>query len=138
MKRIVDDINSKTLNFLIVEDHNGLRKSLGDMLSAYFPNSFILEAKNGEEAFSLAIWHHPDVVLMDISMPGINGIESTHRIKKELPMTQVVILTIHENMEYRSDALAVGASTFIPKRKMGTNLIPALSDLLVRPANNYL
>jgi DNA-binding NarL/FixJ family response regulator len=136
MKRIADDKDGKTLIILIVEDHNALRASLRDLLSAYFPHSFILEAQNGEEAVLLASAHHPDVVLMDISMPGINGIESTRRIKKELPMTQVIVLTIHENREYRDEAAAVGASTFIPKRKMGTDLVPVLSDLLVRSTDS--
>jgi len=137
MKRLDGGKDGKNLIFLIVEDHKSLRKSLRHLLSAYFPNSFILEAKDGKEAVSLAFWHHPDVVLMDISMPGISGIESTKRIKKELPMTQVVILTIHENPEYRADALAAGACTFISKRKMGIDLIPALSDLPVCLADNY-
>ena len=136
MKRIDDGKDGKNLTFLIVEDHKSLRKSLRHLFSAFFPNSFILEAKDGEEALSFAFWHRPDIVLMDIAMPGINGIESTQRIKKELPMTQVVILTIHENPEYRADALAAGASTFIPKRKMGTDLFPSLSDLLVRQTDS--
>jgi DNA-binding NarL/FixJ family response regulator len=136
MKRIDDGKDGKTDIILIVEDHNALRASLRNLLSAYFPHSIILEAKNGEEAISLAFAHHPDVVLMDISMPEINGIESTRCIKKELPMTQVVVLTIHENREYRADAAAAGASIFIPKRKMGTDLVPVLSDLLVGPTNS--
>lgn len=136
MKEIVNHKVGKTDVILIVEDHNALRASLRDLLSSYFPNSFIVEAKNGEEAISLAFTHHPDVVLMDISMPGITGIESTRRIKNELPMTRVVILTIHENPEYRIDAAAAGASTFIPKRKMGTDLIPVLSDLLGLPTDS--
>lgn len=132
MKRITDAKDGKTLIILIVEDHNTLRASLRDLLSVYFPHAFILEAKNGEEAVSLAFAYHPDVVLMDISLPGINGIESTRRIKKELPMTQVIILTIHDNPEYSADAAAAGARAFIPKRKMGKDLIPTLSDLLFR------
>ena len=108
MKKIVDDKDGKALIILIVENHNGLKKSLGDLLRKYFPHSFILEAEDGEEALSLALLHHPDVVLMDICVPGINSIESTRRIKKALPMTQVVLLTLHENHEYCADALAAG------------------------------
>jgi two-component system response regulator DegU len=137
MIRINSERDGKNLTFLIVEDHKSLRKSLRHMLSAFFPNSLILEAKDGEDAVSLAFWHHPDVILMDISMPGIGGIESTRRIKKELPMIQVIILTIHDSLEYRTDALAAGASNFIPKSKMAIDLIPAISDLLVHPADKY-
>jgi DNA-binding NarL/FixJ family response regulator len=65
-------------------------------------------------------------------MPGINGLEPTQRIKKEPPMIQVVVLTIHENTEYRYDAFVTGASSFFPNHKMGTDLIAALSDLRLR------
>lgn len=137
MKRIDGGKGGKNKIFLIVENHKSLRESLRHLLSAFFPNSSILVAKDGEEAVSLAFWHHPDVVLMDISMPGIGGIESTRRIKKELPVTQVIILTIHEGPEYRADAFAAGAHTFIPKSKMATDLIPAISGLLAHPIDSF-
>ena len=115
---------------LIAEDHEALRNTLRDWISASFPNISILEARDGEEAMSVTIDRQPNVILMDISMPRVNGIETTRRIKKTVPNTEVVIVTVHENREYQSDAAAAGASAYIIKRKMGAELMPVLKRLL--------
>ncbi len=115
---------------MIVEDHEAVRTSLRDWLSAIFPDCVFVEAKSGEEAVDLARAQSPDVVLMDIGLPGMNGIEATRRIKVVWPQTQVVILTIHEAPEYQADAAAAGASAYITKRRMHTKLIPTLTKLL--------
>jgi len=124
----VNQVNRATV--LIAEDHDVLRTTLRDWISASFPNICVLEAKNGEEALSLTFDQHPDIILMDISMPRVNGIEATRRIKETMPQTEVVIVTIHENLEYQSDAAAAGASAYVIKRKMRTELIPVLKRLL--------
>jgi two-component system nitrate/nitrite response regulator NarL len=124
----VSQVNQATV--LIAEDHDVLRTTLRDWIRASFPNICVLEAQNGEEALSLTFDQHPDIILMDISMPQVNGIEATRRIKETMPQTEVVIVTIHENLEYQSDAAAAGASAYITKRKMRTELIPVLERLL--------
>jgi DNA-binding NarL/FixJ family response regulator len=115
---------------LIVEDHAAVRRSLREWLEAVFPWCHIVEAASGEEAIAAVQAEAPNAVLMDIGLPGINGIETTRRIKAALPGTPVVMLTIHEADAYRADALAAGASAYIPKRVMHTELIPALAALL--------
>jgi len=115
---------------LIAEDHEALRITLRDWISASFANTNILEARDGEEAISVTVDQQPNVILMDISMPRVNGIEATRRIKKTVPNTEVVIVTVHENREYQSDAAAAGASAYIIKRKMGAELMPVLKRLL--------
>ena len=127
------DSYGKQLNqttVLIVEDHEALRTTLRDWISASFPNISILEAKDGAEAMSVSLDQQPNVILMDISMPRVNGIEATRRIKETAPNTEVVIVTVHENREYQSDAVAAGASAYIIKRKMGNDLMPVLKRLL--------
>ncbi len=119
----------KLPSIMIVEDHDVLRKSLVDWLTSNYPGACISEAKNGEEAVSMAFERNPDVILMDITMPGMNGLDATQRIKKELSDTEVVILSIHESSEYRSKAEEAGASAYVQKRKMISELIPVLSTL---------
>jgi len=115
---------------MIVEDHEAVRTSLRDWLSAIFPDCVFVEAKSGEEAVDLALARPPDVVLMDIGLPGMNGIRATRHIKAAAPQAQVVMLTIHEAPEYQADAAAAGASAYIVKRRMHTELIPVLARLL--------
>lgn len=121
---------------MIVEDHDAVRAALCDWLGAAFPNCIVIEAKSGEEAVDLALAQPPDVVLMDISLPGMNGIGATRRIKAAVPQTQVVMLTIHEAPEYQADAMAAGASAYIVKRHMHTELIPTLSKLLSQTSSS--
>ncbi len=115
---------------LIVEDDAKVRKLLAEWMSLKFVGCRILEAATGEDGVRLARAASPQVVLMDITLPGMNGIEATRRIKADVPTAAVVILTIHEASAYRKDATSAGASAYIPKRKMQTELIPALRRLL--------
>ena len=79
---------------------------------------------------TLAQVQPPDIVLMDIGLPGINGIEATRRIMALAPQAKVTMLSIHEDPEYQADAAAAGASAYVPKRTMHRDLIPAVERLL--------
>ena len=115
---------------LIVEDHDAVRRSLRDWLEVEFPQCRVIEAASGEEAITLIQVESPRLVLMDISLPGMSGIEVTRQIKAALPSAQIVMLTVYENDTYRADAAAAGASAYVPKRVMQTQLIPTLTALL--------
>lgn len=115
---------------LIVEDHDAVRRSLRDWLEVEFPGCRVIEAASGEEAIALTEAESPRLVVMDITLPGMNGIEATRRIKTTWPSTQIVILTIHESDAYRADATMAGASAYVPKASMQTELIPTLGALL--------
>ena len=115
---------------LIVEDHEAVRRSLRDWLQVEFPQCRVIEASSGEEAIALIRTESPRLVVMDISLPGMGGIEATRRIKAALPSAQVVMLTIHEDDAHRVDATRAGASAYVPKRVMQTELVPALAALL--------
>jgi len=119
-----------TATILIVEDHDAVRKSLRDWLEVEFPQYRVIEATSGEEAIALIRIESPRLVVMDITLPGMSGIEATRQIKAALPSAQIVMLTVHENDTHRADATAAGASDYVPKRVMQTELVPTLAALL--------
>jgi two-component system, NarL family, invasion response regulator UvrY len=121
---------------LIVEDHDSVRNSLRNWLSVVFPNYRFAEAKSGEEAVDAVLSQVPELVLMDIGLPGMKGIEATRMIKTIVPETKVVMLTIHEDPRYEADALAAGANGYVSKRKIHSELIPVLMRLLDQPVRN--
>ena len=115
---------------LIVEDNDSVRRSLREWLEEAFPKYQFIEAASGEEAINITQAKAPCAVIMDISLPGMNGIEATRHIKATMLTTQVVILTIHEEKAFRNDAAAAGASAYVPKRAMWKELVPALVAVL--------
>jgi DNA-binding NarL/FixJ family response regulator len=119
-----------TQPILIVEDHTGVRKSLRDWLQLTFPLCQLLEAASGEEAVAMVQTISPALVIMDIGLPGMTGIEATESIKKIVPDTQVVMLTIFDDEDYRAHAAAAGASAYVAKRKVKTDLLPAIKKLM--------
>jgi DNA-binding NarL/FixJ family response regulator len=126
--------SSRTI--LIVEDHDALRESLRTWLSSVFDKCRFLVAKNGEDAIAMALRQKPEIILMDIALPGISGIEAVRRIRDALPKTQVIILTIHDAPTYKTNAAEVGAFAFVPKHRMYTELIPIMQTLLSTSANS--
>lgn len=108
------------------------------MSSATFPQCRFLEAKSGEEAVAMASAQPPDIVLMDIGLPQMNGIEATRRIKAVVPQAQVVMLSIYDDPAHQADAVSAGACAYIPKRKMHTELIPVVAALLSHSSDTGL
>ncbi len=114
------------VRILIVDDHAVVRAGLRLLLSADPEMQIAGEAGDGAEALRLARDLAPDVVLMDISMPDMNGIEATRRIKALCPGVAVLALTMHEDDQYFFEMLAAGASGYIPKRAAPTDLLSAI------------
>jgi two-component system NarL family response regulator len=123
-----------TQSILIVKDHPAVRASLLYWMGAVFPGCELWEARSGEEAVTLACAQPPDVVLMDLGLPRMNGMEATRRLKAIAPQAQVVIVTLLEGKALRADAAAAGACAYVPKRTLLTDLMPTLAALL-RPSN---
>ena len=117
-------------HILIVEDHQGVRQSLREWLELSFPGYRLLEATSGEEGVTLAQAMSPCLVIMDIGLPGMNGIEAAQSIKAAVPTTRVVMLTMFDDEAHRADAAAAGVSAYVPKRKVRTELLPILTRLL--------
>ena len=111
---------------LLVDDHAVVRGGLKMLLAADAEIEIIGEAENGRDGIRLAHELSPDVVLMDISMPGMNGIEATKIIKEQHPEIAVLALTMHEDDQYFFEMLAAGASGYVPKRAAPDDLISAI------------
>jgi two-component system response regulator NreC len=127
-----------TIRILIADDHGVLRAGLRALLSAEAELEVIEEATNGEEALKLSKELQPDIVLMDISMPGATGIDVTRRLKQILPDVRILILTVHEDEGLLQEAIQAGASGYIVKRAVESELIDAIravwrGDLYVHP-----
>lgn len=117
-------------HIMIVEDHQGVRQSLREWLELSFPRYSLLEATSGEEAVAKAQATSPCLVIMDIGLPGMSGIEAAQDIKAAAPTTRVVMLTMFDDKAHRADAAAAGVSAYVPKRKVQTELLPVLTRLL--------
>lgn len=109
-----------SVRILTVDNHVLVRAGFRALLQSIDGIEVVAEAGNGREALHLVGTHHPDIVLMDIAMPEMNGLEATARITKEFPKTKVIILSMHTNEEYVCQALKVGASGYVLKDS-GTN-----------------
>ncbi|MEO7019990.1 MAG: response regulator transcription factor [Ktedonobacteraceae bacterium] len=125
-----------TIHILLADDHTILRAGLKMMLNAQPDMEVVGEAQDGRQALHEAQRLHPDIILMDITMPDMNGIEATKQVKKQLPDVKVLILTMHENDEYVFQALRAGASGYMLKEAADTDLINALH--VIQSGNFYL
>lgn len=105
----------KPIRVLLAEDHTLVRAGIRALLQEFGWIKVIAETGEGNDALRLVKKEHPDIVLMDIAMPGLNGIEATARIKREYPDTKVIILSMHANEEYVLQALRDGASGYLLK-----------------------
>lgn len=124
---------------LIVEDQENMRSKLREFLQNAFPEKQIREASDGRSALSLCRQHKPSVVLMDISLPDLNGIELTARIKVMSPDTTVIVVSGHTDRIYIERALAAGASAFVEKHLVHEKLLAAVRNALGsgnRPGDN--
>lgn len=104
---------------LIVEDNLPFRRLLREAIHARFPCIAISEAGDGRDILDQISHLLPDVVLMDIRLPGGNGLQLTRQIKQLIPSIKVIILTAHDGMEYREMAKAVGADHYFAKDELG-------------------
>ncbi len=117
------------IRVLLAEDHTIVRKGLLSLLEAEEDIQVAGEAEDGRQAVSLVKKIHPDVVLMDISMPKLNGLEATRQIKKILPDVKVLILTVHTDEEYVYQILKAGASGYLVKQAAVEELIIAIKSV---------
>jgi two-component system response regulator NreC len=114
------------IRLLLVDDHDVVRTGLKMLLEGQPDLIIVGEAKNGLQAIALASSISPDVVVMDLTLPDISGIEATRQLKIEHPDIAVVALTIHEDEQYFFEMLQAGASGYIPKRAAPEDLISAI------------
>jgi len=119
-------MKSKTIKVIIADDHALIREGIKQILELESDISVIGQAANGEEAFDMAIELNPDVVLLDINMPKLNGIEALIKFKDLGIKSKVIILTIHEDKEYILKTLKLGANGYILKDSSADTLIEGI------------
>lgn len=117
------------INVSIVEDNDQLRGTLARVISRAEGFRCLSHYPNAEEALQALPTDRPDVVLMDINLPGMNGVECVRRLKQVAPTTQVVMLTVYEDTENIFNALAAGASGYLLKRTKSAELLEAIRDV---------
>jgi len=115
-----------TTRLLLVDDHAVVRSGLRMLLENEHDVEIVGEAGNAEEAIAAAMTLNPNVIIMDIGLPDLSGIDATREIKKRLPDVSIVALTIHEDEEYFFKMLEAGASGYVPKRAAPDELITAI------------
>lgn len=114
---------------LIVDDNAQLRAFLRDIVAVESDLHVVGEAADGAEAMRLAQELRPDIMLLDLIMPGVNGLEVLRWIKAERPEIKVIIVTVHDEDAYRQAAEASGADAFLLKKTLGTTLLPTIQRL---------
>jgi DNA-binding NarL/FixJ family response regulator len=111
---------------LLVDDNAGFRRSMKEFLALESDIEVVGEAADGEEAILKARELKPDLVLMDLRMPGISGIDATRQLKDEMPELKVIILTIFDLQAYRDAAMDSGANGYVTKGSLFEELLPAI------------
>lgn len=113
---------------LLVDDHRLMLEGLRSILSSQF--EIVGMATNGEEALVAAEQLRPDVILMDLSMPVLNGMAATRKLRAMNSPAKIILLTMHTDPEFATEALNAGASGFVLKSDMGSELIAAIRTVL--------
>jgi NarL family two-component system response regulator LiaR len=114
------------ISILIADDHPLLRKALRDLLGKQPDLQIVAEAEDGEMAIELADKLLPDVIIMDIAMPKLNGLEATRHIKAKHPNIAILVLTVHDDSEHILSILDAGAAGYLTKRVFGEDIIAAI------------
>jgi two-component system response regulator NreC len=114
------------IRLLVVDDHAVMRDGIRALLSLHEDIEIVGEAATGQEAIEKARDLTPDVIIMDIAMPGMDGLEATRRILKANPREKILVLTQHDDKEYILSAIKAGSSGYVPKRALGSELVSAI------------
>ena len=117
------------IRLLLVDDHAILRDGIRSLLERQGDIEVIAEASNGLEALAKARQYEPDILLMDIAMPEMNGLEATRAIRAEFPEMKILILTQHDDREYVTPLLQAGAAGYVLKRSGGRELVNAIRQV---------
>jgi DNA-binding NarL/FixJ family response regulator len=115
---------------LIVDDHAFIRRGVQTILNPFPEWEFCGEAENGTDAIRLAHQLKPEIIIMDVSMPGLNGIEATRLICKALPEAKIVLLTLHESPDLVRKGFRAGARGFLLKTDAEQELVKALTVVI--------
>ena len=127
----------RKINILLVDDVTSVRIGLSTILQLMDDLTIVGEAENGLEAIRLAEQLNPDVILMDLAMPKLDGFEATRRIKANHPEIGIIVFSIHDDDDTREKACAVGADAFIEKEAETQLLIEAIQKVSAQAASRW-
>lgn len=122
-------MKKEKLRILLADDHQMLRDGLRLLIDAQPDMRVVGEAADGRQALKQARELSPDVVVMDLSMPGLNGLQATQQLKAEMPSVKVLALTAHEDESYLTQLCKAGAAGYVLKRSAGDELLQALATV---------
>src|SRR5258706_13007681 len=117
------------INILLVDDHNIVRQGLKALLATESDINIVGEAQSGREAVQMALQLRPDVLVMDLAMPLLNGWEATRQILKAVPNLKVVVLSTYGDDEHIQQALASGAAAYLLKQTAAADLVKAIREV---------
>ena len=123
------------IKILVADDHEIVRQGLRALLEAQPGWQVVAEAVDGRDAVDKAKRMHPDVVVLDVSMPNLNGLEATRQIRRALPRTEVLVLTMHDSEQLVREVLEAGARGYVLKSDAGRELVTAVES--VRKSKPY-
>jgi DNA-binding NarL/FixJ family response regulator len=121
---------SSSTRIIIADDHDLVREAMRSLLNSEPDLRVIDEAKDGQETIELTRLHRPDLVLMDVRMPKMNGLEATRKIKEELPTTKVLIVSAYEDPLLVSEAVRAGADGYVLKLSLVQEQLDAIRGVL--------
>lgn len=114
---------------LLVDDHNIVRQGLRALLAAEGDLLIVAEAQSGRDAVQLALTHRPELVVMDLAMPRLNGWEATRQILKAAPNTKIIVLSSYQDDEHIQQAIAAGAMAYLIKQTAAQDLVKAIREV---------
>ncbi len=123
-------MSNPTIKILIADDHEVVRHGVRDLLSSHPGWEICCEASSGRDVVDLAQKFNPDVAILDLSMPGLNGMDVTRQIHKVLPQTKIIIFTMHETEDLVREVFRAGALGYVLKSDAGTHLVAAIDSVL--------
>lgn len=123
------------ISVLVADDHTAIREALGSLLETADGIEIVAMASNGQEAVEQAVLHYPDITVMDVSMPVMDGIEATKQICVDCPKTRVLMISMHHSPNYIQRCLQAGALGYVLKDTAGDDLVTAVYS--VYEGNRY-